>query len=145
MRNKILIVDDEPDILDVLKYNLEKEGFEVQKAKNGKRSIEKAYSFNPDLILLDIMMPQMDGIEVCRKLREDSKFAQTYIVFLTARSEEYSEVAGFDVGRVRDHSELAVFEEVNGQYICRMLRRFEKVLTGFNMFVICVTKVLNRC
>ena len=98
MRNKILIVDDEPDILDVLKYNLEKEGFEVQKAKNGKRAIEKAYSFNPDLILLDIMMPQMDGIEVCRKLREDSKFAQTYIVFLTARSEEYSEVAGFDVG-----------------------------------------------
>lgn len=98
MRNKILIVDDEPDILDILKYNLEKEGFEVQKAKNGKRAIEKAYSFNPDLILLDIMMPQMDGIEVCRKLRDDFKFAQTYIVFLTARSEEYSEVAGFDVG-----------------------------------------------
>lgn len=98
MRNKILIVDDESDILDVLKYNLEKEGYKVEKAKNGEKAIKKAYDFIPDLILLDIMMPEMDGIEVCRKLRADSKFAETYIVFLTARSEEYSEVAGFDVG-----------------------------------------------
>lgn len=98
MRNKILIVDDESDILDILKYNLEKEGYKVEIAKNGAKAIEKAHQFNPNLILLDIMMPKMDGIEVCRKLRSNSAFSQTYIIFLTARSEEYSEVAGFDVG-----------------------------------------------
>jgi two-component system alkaline phosphatase synthesis response regulator PhoP len=95
---KILIVDDEPDILDVLKYILEKEGFKVKKAKNGEEAVDKAYEERPDLILLDIMMPKKDGIEVCRLLRNDNKFNDTFIVFLTARNEEYSEVAGFDVG-----------------------------------------------
>ena len=98
MAKKILIVDDEPDILDILKYNLEKEGYLVKKAKNGIEAIAKANDEIPDMILLDIMMPQKDGIEVCRELRRDKKFNNTYIVFLTARNEEYSEVAGFDVG-----------------------------------------------
>ncbi|MGE5357112.1 MAG: response regulator transcription factor [Deltaproteobacteria bacterium] len=98
MSKKILIVDDEPDILDVLKYILEKEGFKIRKAKNGEEAIQKAYDEKPDLILLDIMMPKKDGIEVCRQLRNDKKFNETFIVFLTARNEEYSEVAGFDVG-----------------------------------------------
>lgn len=98
MKNKILIVDDEPDILDILKYNLEKEGFNITKAKNGKEAIKKAYESVPDLILLDIMMPKKSGIEVCRELRLDNKFSRTYIMFLTARDEEYSEVTGFDVG-----------------------------------------------
>ncbi len=98
MKNKILIVDDEPDILDILEYNLEKEGFDISKAKNGKEAIKKAYEIEPDLILLDIMMPKKNGIEVCRELRKDDKFSETYIMFLTARAEEYSEVAGFEVG-----------------------------------------------
>jgi len=98
VKKKILIVDDEPDILDILQYNLEKEGYLITKAKNGKEAIKKAYDTIPDLILLDIMMPKKNGIDVCRELREDQKFSGTYIMFLTARDEEYSEVAGFDVG-----------------------------------------------
>ena len=74
MKKKILIVDDEPDILDVLKYNLEKEGYEVAQAKNGNKAISKANDFRPDLILLDIMMPKKDGFEVCRELRKKSKY-----------------------------------------------------------------------
>lgn len=98
MSKKILIVDDEPDILDILKYVLEKEGYKVKKARNGEEAVDKAYEEKPDLILLDIMMPKKDGIEVCRELRSNKKFNDTIIVFLTARNEEYSEVAGFDVG-----------------------------------------------
>lgn len=95
---KILTVDDEPDILEFIQYNLEKEGFEVRTAGNGKSAVEIATEFKPDLIILDIMMPEMDGIEVCRLLREKSEFNETVIVFLTARNEDYSEIAGFDVG-----------------------------------------------
>ncbi len=95
---RILTVDDEPDILEFIKYNLEKAGFEVVEANNGKEAVEKAQEFNPHLILLDIMMPEMDGIEVCRLLRENEQFNNTVIVFLTARNEDYSEIAGFDVG-----------------------------------------------
>ncbi len=98
MSKKILIVDDEPDILDILKYVLEKEGYKVKKARNGEEAVDRAYEEKPDLILLDIMMPKKDGIEVCRELRANKKFNDTIIVFLTARNEEYSEVAGFDVG-----------------------------------------------
>ena len=98
MKKKILIVDDEPDILDILEYNLEKEGYEVAQAKNGNKAIAKANDFNPDLILLDIMMPKKDGIEVCRELRQKLKFSNTYIVFLTAKGDEFSEIAGFEAG-----------------------------------------------
>lgn len=95
---KILVVDDEEDILDLLKYNLEKEGFEVQVSDNGVDAVETAKSFHPDLILLDIMMPKQDGIETCRQLRENKDLANTFIIFLTARVEEYSEIAAFDMG-----------------------------------------------
>ncbi|RMG67263.1 MAG: DNA-binding response regulator [Bacteroidetes bacterium] len=95
---KVLIVDDEPDILDLLAYNLEKEGYEVKKAHNGEEALEKAKSQTPDLVLLDIMMPQLDGIETCRRLRALPNMQQAYVVFLTARSEEYSELAGFEAG-----------------------------------------------
>lgn len=95
---KILAVDDETDILEFIQYNLQKEGFEVLSAQNGKDAMEKALEFKPQLILLDIMMPEMDGIEVCRRLREQEIFNETVIVFLTARNEDYSEIAGFDVG-----------------------------------------------
>ncbi len=96
--HKVLVVDDEEDILELLKYNMSKEGYEVKTASNGKKAVEIAEKFKPDLILLDIMMPNQDGVETCRQLRELPDLNNTFIVFLTARSEEYSEVAAFDVG-----------------------------------------------
>lgn len=95
---KVLVVDDDSDIVELLEYNLTKEGYSVLTASNGKKAIEIAKTFTPDLILLDIMMPQVDGIETGRILRQNPDIKNTYILFLTARSEEYSEVAAFDVG-----------------------------------------------
>ena len=95
---KILIVDDEEDILDLLEYNLEQEGYEVVRAIDGHAAIREAQKEKPDMVLLDIMMPNLDGIETCRRLRSLPGMQQAYIVFLTARGEEYSEMAGFDVG-----------------------------------------------
>jgi two-component system alkaline phosphatase synthesis response regulator PhoP len=97
-KNKVLIVDDEPDILELLKYNLEKEGYEVKTAADGKKAVAVAKTFLPELIVMDIMMPVMDGVEACRILRDMPEMLNTYIIFLTARTEEYSEVAAFDVG-----------------------------------------------
>jgi len=98
MSSKILVVDDEADIVEFISYNLEKEGYTVQSARNGLEAVEKASSFRPDLIVLDVMMPQLDGIEACRKIRENPELSNTFIMFLTARNEEYSEIAGFDAG-----------------------------------------------
>lgn len=95
---KILVVDDEEDILELLKYNLKKEGYHVKTATNGIDAIDTAKDFLPDLVLLDIMMPHQDGVETCRQLRELPELENTFIIFLTARSEEYSEVAAFDIG-----------------------------------------------
>lgn len=95
---KILLVDDDPDIIELLTYNLEKEGFETAFAEDGIKALEVAKAFKPDLILLDVMMPKMDGIETARQLRQLPNFKETYILFLTARAEEYTEVAAFDVG-----------------------------------------------
>ena len=95
---KILVVDDESDILELLKYNLSKEGYEVKTANDGIKGVEVAKNFVPDLILLDIMMPKQDGVETCRQIREIPEMANSFVIFLTARSEEYSEVAAFDMG-----------------------------------------------
>lgn len=97
-KHKILIVDDEPDILEFMQYNLEKEGFEVFSAASGKEAIEVAKYQLPDLIMLDVMMPGMDGIETCRELRSDPRLRDTIIAFLTARNEDYSQIAGFESG-----------------------------------------------
>jgi two-component system alkaline phosphatase synthesis response regulator PhoP len=97
-RQKILIVDDEPDILELIEYNLKKEGYQVFLARNGQEAVTEAKRSLPDLIVLDIMMPKMDGIEACRIMRTMPEFKNTFMVFLTARSEEYSEIAGFNVG-----------------------------------------------
>ena len=97
-KKRILVADDERDILEMLTYTLEKEGYEVACAENGEETLQKANKIIPNIVLLDIMMPKMDGIEVCRTLRQDSRFDNTYILILTARGEEYSEVAGFDAG-----------------------------------------------
>ncbi|MEZ4960845.1 MAG: response regulator transcription factor [Saprospiraceae bacterium] len=95
---KILVVDDEPDILEILTYNLKKEGFHVTTANNGEEGLKKAEKEKPNLIILDIMMPQMDGVEVCRRLRDNKEFDKTLIAFLTAREEDYSHIAALDVG-----------------------------------------------
>src|SRR5687767_15746827 len=96
--HKVLVVDDEEPILELLKYNLEKNGYEVKTAQDGARAVDIAKKFIPDLVLLDIMMPKMDGVETCRQLRDVPELQKMFVVFLTARSEEYSEVAAFDIG-----------------------------------------------
>jgi two-component system alkaline phosphatase synthesis response regulator PhoP len=96
--HKVLVVDDEEPILELLKYNLEKNGYEVKTAQDGSRAVDIARKFIPDLVLLDIMMPKMDGVETCRQLRDVPELQKMFVVFLTARSEEYSEVAAFDIG-----------------------------------------------
>ena len=95
---KILLVDDEQDILEFLSYNLKKEGFKVYTAENGKEAIDVAKKKTPHLILLDVMMPVMDGMEACEEIKKIPKLAGTVIAFLTARGEDYSQIAGFDAG-----------------------------------------------
>lgn len=95
---KILIVDDEPDILELIHHTLSKEDFEVDTAENGQMAIDRLKKIKPDLILMDVMMPVMDGMEACKRIKEDPKFSDIPIVFLTARSEEFAELAGFDAG-----------------------------------------------
>lgn len=95
---KVLVVDDDPDILELLKYNLKKEGYDVETAEDGMKAVSIAKRFSPELILLDIMMPQQDGVETCRQIREIPEMAESHIIFLTARAEEYSEVAAFEAG-----------------------------------------------
>lgn len=98
MKQKILVVDDEPDIVELIAYNLKREGYQVHTATNGQEAVTTAKKMMPDLIILDVMMPKMDGIEACRIMRSMPEFKSTFMVFLTARSEEYSEIAGFNVG-----------------------------------------------
>lgn len=95
---KILVVDDEPDILDFLRYNLVKEGYNVVTASNGEEGVMMAQQEKPGLVILDIMMPKMDGVEVCRNLRSKPEFDKTLIIFLTAREEDYSQIAALDIG-----------------------------------------------
>ena len=95
---KILLVDDEPDIIEFLGYNLTKEGYDVSTASNGKEAIEVAKKVSPDLIILDVMMPEMDGIEACHELRNTEGLSDVLIAFLSARGEDYSQVAGFEAG-----------------------------------------------
>lgn len=98
MSTKILVIDDEQDVLDFISYNLKKEGYAIQTAQNGLEGVMMARKYQPDLILLDVMMPDMDGIEVCRQLRGDESFDKTMIAFLTARGEDYTQIAALDQG-----------------------------------------------
>ena len=95
---KVLVADDEPDILEFIQFNLERNGFEVKTAKDGQEALQKAKQIKPDLIILDVMMPELDGVEVCRELRSMPEFNTTIITFLTARNEDYTQIAGLDVG-----------------------------------------------
>ena len=98
MNYKVLLVDDETDILEFVGYNPRKEGFTVYTATNGKEAVEKALETEPHLILLDVMMPEMDGIETCQEIRKHRQLQKTAVAFLTARGEDYSQIAGFDAG-----------------------------------------------
>ena len=129
MNNKILLVDDEQDILDFLYYNLNKEGYKVSTATNGKDAISIAKKELPDLIILDVMMPDLDGMETCRELREISSLKNTIIAFLTARNEDYSQIAGFDVG-ADDYITKPIKPRVLASRIKALLRRNKKSELG---------------
>ena len=118
------MVDDEPDILEFMEYNLKQENYEVVKASNGKEAISKAIQEKPDLIILDIMMPELDGIETCRQLREMPAFKNTMIAFLTARNEDYSQIAGFEVG-ADDYITKPIKPRVLVSRINALFRRYE--------------------
>ena len=122
---KILLVDDEPDIIEILTYNLNKEGYQVFSASNGKEALVQASKIIPHLIILDVMMPVMDGIEACENLRKDGRFEDTIIMFLSARSEDYSHVAAFDVG-ADDYVNKPIKPKVLNSKVSALLRRFTK-------------------
>ena len=122
--SKILLVDDEPDILEFMVYNLKKEGYEVFTGTNGREAIEIAKKVKPHLIILDIMMPVMDGMEACRQLREIPEFKHTIITFLTARNEDYSQIAGFDAG-ADDYISKPIKPRVLISRIKALLRRYQ--------------------
>ena len=123
---KILLVDDEEDTVEFIKYNLEQEGFQIATAFDGRQAIAKAISFMPHLIVLDVMMPNMDGVEVCNELRKLPQFQQTLITFLTARHEDYSQIAGFDAG-ADDYISKPIKPRVLVSKIKSLLRRIQKV------------------
>ncbi len=124
---KILIADDEPDIVEIIQFNLQKEGYEVFSAADGDEALEKAYLLQPQLIILDIMMPYKTGIEVCRKLRQDERFDDTLIVFLTAISDDISQIKGLDIG-ADDYINKPVSPKVLASRVNALFRRSNKTL-----------------
>ena len=122
---KILCVDDEPDILEILKYNLSNEGYQISIAKDGKSAVKKAKETHPNLIIMDIMMPNMDGIEACEILRSDESFNDTLIMFLTARGEDYSYVAAYEAG-ADDYVTKPVKPKILLSKVKGLLRRSKK-------------------
>lgn len=132
MSNKILLVDDDKDILEILSYNLRKEGFEVEKATDGISALKKAKKFVPDLIILDVMMPNMDGMETCEKLREITDLNEVIITFLTARSEDYSQIAGLDVG-ADDYISKPIRPKVLVSKVKSLLRRRTRPTNNNNL------------
>ncbi|MBA22023.1 MAG: DNA-binding response regulator [Flavobacteriales bacterium] len=120
---KILLVDDEPDIIEILSYNLKKEGYQVFSASNGEEALVQVEKVKPHLIILDVMMPVMDGIETCEIIRKDKRHLETIIMFLSARSEDYSHVAAFDVG-ADDYVNKPIKPKVLNSKVNALLRRF---------------------
>ncbi len=122
---KILLVDDEPDILEIISFNLEKVGYQVTTASNGLEALKQAKKTLPHLIILDVMMPELDGIETCERLRQDEQFQETIIMFLTARGEDYSYVAAFDAG-ADDYVTKPIKPKVLLSKVKGLLRRLKK-------------------
>ena len=122
---KILIVDDDPDIIEILRYNLSLAGYEVKAASNGKEAIKKAKIFIPEIILLDVMMPEMDGIEACRLIREIPSLNNSRIIFLSARNEDYTQLSAFDSG-ADDYISKPVKPKILLKKIASILKRIHK-------------------
>ena len=122
---KILLVDDEPDILEIVGYNLSNEGYKVITAKNGAEGVKKAKKEGPQLIILDVMMPEMDGIEACEQIRAIPELKDVVITFLTARGEDYSQVAGFDAG-ADDYITKPIKPKVLVSKVKALLRRYKE-------------------
>jgi two-component system alkaline phosphatase synthesis response regulator PhoP len=120
---KILLVDDEPDILEIVGFNLSQEGYRIVTAANGKEAISKAKSVLPDLIIMDVMMPEMDGIEACEAIRKIPELEKVIITFLTARNEDYTQVAGFDAG-ADDYIAKPIKPKLLVSKVNALLRRF---------------------
>jgi len=139
---KILLVDDEPDILEIVGYNLSNEGYKVITAENGLEAVKKAKKELPHLIILDVMMPEMDGIEACEIIRKNPDLKDTLITFLTARGEDYSQVAGFDAG-ADDYITKPIKPKVLVSKVKALLRRF-KEQEGVNDNVKIGNLVINR-
>ena len=123
---KILCVDDEPDILEILKYNLSNVGYDIYLANDGLSAIKKAKEIIPNLIIMDVMMPKMDGIQACENLRANEKFNDTIIMFLTARGEDFSHVAAYEAG-ADDYVTKPVKPKILISKVKGLLRRFKKV------------------
>ncbi|WP_027880886.1 MULTISPECIES: response regulator transcription factor [Mesoflavibacter] len=139
---KILLVDDEPDILEIVGYNLSAEGYQVITADNGIKAVKKAKKEKPHLIILDVMMPEMDGIEACEAIRKVPELSSTIITFLTARGEDYSQVAGFDAG-ADDYITKPIKPKVLISKVKALLRRLKSEDT--NQSVIKIGKLtINR-
>ena len=119
----ILLVDDEPDIIEIIRYNLSSEGYKIVTAENGKQALKVAKKEKPQLIILDVMMPEMDGIETCTQLRKEPDLKETVIAFLTARGEDYSQMAGFDAG-ADDYITKPIKPKVLTSKVKALLRRF---------------------
>ena len=122
---RILLVDDEPDVIEIIKYNLEQEGYNVKTASNGNEALKKARKKTPHLIIMDVMMPETDGIEACEQLRKDPIFNDTIIMFLTARGEDYSYVAAFDAG-ADDYVTKPIKPKIIVSKVKALLRRLKK-------------------
>lgn len=132
---KILLVDDEPDILEILSYNLSSEGYSISTASNGVEAVKKAKKFLPHLIIMDVMMPEMDGIEACEKIRILPELRDTIITFLTARGEDYSQVAGFEAG-ADDYITKPIKPKVLVSKIKSLLRRLNDNSSKVNSEVV---------
>ncbi|ADF50857.1 MAG: DNA-binding response regulator [Zunongwangia sp.] len=129
---RILLVDDEPDILEIVGYNLSAEGYQVITADNGAEAVKVAKKKSPHLIILDVMMPGMDGIEACEQMRKIPELEDTIITFLTARGEDYSQMAGFDAG-ADDYITKPIKPKVLVSKVKALLRRFRDEETGSNI------------
>ncbi len=126
--HRILLVDDEPDILEFISYNLKKTGYDVYTANTGKEAVLKAREIIPHLIILDVMMPEMDGIETCEEIRSFPELQHTIIAFLTARSEDYSQIAGFEAG-ADDYISKPIKPKVLQSRIKALLKRLNEAVT----------------
>ena len=140
---KILLVDDEPDILEIVSYNLSTEGYEVFTAKNGLEGVAKAKKKSPHLIIMDVMMPEMDGIEACEVIRGTPGLENTIITFLTARGEDYSQVAGFDAG-ADDYITKPIKPKVLVSKVKALLRRLKEEKQEVEDIVKVGNIVINR-